>query len=233
MELLYIGATRTSFVSSDPATLVVGKRYEVDDVTTSWGRLLYTLRGVAGRYDSRWFERPDTVPYFVAVAPIMPTVGSKMRCQVLTGGRENEFCTTSLILYIRHLSRDIYCVHTMNSVYFVRCEGANLYNPEDTCVFLDTTVKDLLGYDSSYYEEQFDKRTCYDDSGRFRYRSVLLVRIDELPEVGKRMLFTFLDPEEDNGFYYSPVAVTAVEYVGNQLYLVRAGHNAFIAYMGD
>ena len=120
----YNGGTQSYYGCSDPAILVIGKVYEVISENDRGYQTDYTLKGVAGHFNSVWFDDVQSrKPTYMAVANTIPSVGKRCQCFKLEYANK-EIKTigwsTSMVQEVTPLGNNIYHVKTCNSVYIVQ-----------------------------------------------------------------------------------------------------------------
>lgn len=122
-KVRYNGKTRSYYDCSSPANLVVGKEYEVFSSRDRGWQTDYTLKGVAGEFNSVWFDDVSSEEnVYMAVASEVPVVGERYSChkiEVINGRLEISRWSTSTVKEINQLGNNIYRVTTRNSLYIV------------------------------------------------------------------------------------------------------------------
>lgn len=123
MKVRYNGGTESYYECSSPATLVVGKEYEVAFARDRGWQTDYTLNGVKGAFNSAWFDEvshEDKV--YMAIAHEPPVIGRSYFCyklEFINGQPKLIGQSTSNVKKINYMGNDIYHVTTRNSVYIV------------------------------------------------------------------------------------------------------------------
>ncbi len=120
-KVIYNGGTQGYWCCSDSSALIIGKVYELKEVYEADFYTYYVLKGVAGRFNSTWFD--DLKPYF-AYANVLPKVGARFSCSRVKVNDEGNLVVsninTSMVEKVDVLEDGIYKVTTQNSVYIVQ-----------------------------------------------------------------------------------------------------------------
>lgn len=122
-KVRYNGKTRSYYDCSSPDNLVVGKEYEVVSSRDRGWQTDYTLKGVAGEFNSVWFDDVSSEEnIYMVVASEVPVIGKRYSChkiEVINGRIKLSGWSTSPVKEINQMGNNIYRVTTHNSVYIV------------------------------------------------------------------------------------------------------------------
>ena len=121
-QVIYNGGKDSYYGCSNPNVLVVGKVYTVLKEHNRFWQTDFTLEGVEGKFDSRWFyEAPRT---YIAIGTTTPVVGKHYVCSRIVRNENDdsycmEDCTTSCVQEVECVGSGGYKVTTKNSIYLV------------------------------------------------------------------------------------------------------------------
>ena len=120
----YNGGTGSYYSCTQPTDLVKGQEYEVITVEDRGWQTDYTLKGVAGHFNSVWFDDVSVASNtFMALSHNIPVVGERMHCaklEIVDGKPQLSNWTTSTVKQVVDMGNHIYNVTTHNSTYIVQ-----------------------------------------------------------------------------------------------------------------
>lgn len=114
-RVVYNGREDDYFGASDPSILEKGKVYEVEKVNLGRNWTLYVLKGVRGKFNSVWFDKPE---YF-AISNTIPVIGKEMIIALV--GDTRRLRTTPPIS-VTKVGNTVFKAETENSIYFVKLQ---------------------------------------------------------------------------------------------------------------
>lgn len=121
MVVRYNGGTESYYGCTEPKALVIGKTYEVVSANDRGWQTDYTLKGIAGHFNSCWFDEvPST---YMALAHSVPIAGERCKCSKLefVNGKPTLIgWSTSTVTEVLYMGNNIYRVTTRNSIYIVQ-----------------------------------------------------------------------------------------------------------------
>lgn len=122
-KVRYNGGTQSYYGCDDPKVLVVGKEYEVVLARDRGWQTDYTLKGVAGEFNSVWFDEVSSDDkVYMAIAHEAPEIGKRYSCykmEFINGNPQLVGWSTSTVKAISYMGNNIYHVTTRNSIYIV------------------------------------------------------------------------------------------------------------------
>ena len=117
--LMYNGGKDSYYGCDDPEVLTKGTLYEIvaeEDVRGF--QTNYTLKGIDGKFNSVWFDEPNT--YF-AYTDTIPVEGELMKKIIRFEGTDiTSIKHTSMVHYVEPITSDVYKVYTQNTLYVVK-----------------------------------------------------------------------------------------------------------------
>lgn len=122
-QVFYNGGTKSYYGCSDPSKLVVGKIYEVIAENDKNWQTDYTLKDVAGHFNSVWFYDITDLPQtYFAFSSKIPIKGERLDLFKLVPKDtylEMQSCYSSTIKSVELIGKNTYKMVTHNSIYIV------------------------------------------------------------------------------------------------------------------
>jgi len=123
-QVFYNGGTESYYGCSDPSELVVGKIYEVITENDKEWQTDYTLKGIAGHFNSVWFTDVTDLPEtFLAFSRKIPVKGEQLDCyKFMILQKQNlamQECCNSTIKSVELIGKDTYKTITSNNIMYI------------------------------------------------------------------------------------------------------------------
>lgn len=122
-DVIYNGGTESYYSCTSPIGLIFGAKYKVIGVDDRGFQTNYMLEGIDGYFNSVWFNPANEKPTYLAVSRYAPEVDKSYRCckmEIKQPGPVLVKTTTSKVRSVEKISKSIYKVETLNSIYVVQ-----------------------------------------------------------------------------------------------------------------
>lgn len=123
-RVVYKGGSQGEHGFTEATELKKGQIYEVVSEEIELEETFYILKGVDGKFNSKWFYEILSTPIYLAFSSQIPVEGERYMCIRMNSDKQGnihrDVCKTSKVLKVHPINTDTYEIVTKNSIYVVK-----------------------------------------------------------------------------------------------------------------